>query len=167
MKRIRCCLLGVIPVLNFCLQYYFARKKKKIATFKAHISCYRVDWIFVPINIIFGIFSIDLSRNVILIIGIISIGINYLMFYLRSLDKNIGNDHLITHQKITQAGRVHQVFSSIETTIIIYIIAFRPQGIGLWMVTGLLISFIGLLNYGAYRIHHKLYRSDLLVALLL
>ncbi len=166
MKRIWCIILGLIPVINFWLQYYFCKQEKILDVFKKHRTCYRLDWIFIPLNILFCFLIISVSRKIILLIGVTSLIINYVIHHLRSLDKNIENSHLV-HTYITKAGRIHMVFSSIEVFIITLIFLSPSQWIVMYSELWLLVVFIIGLIYGAYRIHHKIYRSDIITVTLL
>jgi hypothetical protein len=167
MKRVRCIILGMIPIANFVLQYYFAKKEKKIAIFQKHRTCYRGDWIFVPINVLVPLALITISRSVIVVLWIISLSVNYLVHYLRSLDKTIKNSHLVMTSKISKTWWVHMIFSSIEMLIIVLLLLSPSQGRIAYATIGLLLAFVGILNYGEYRIHRKLYRSDMFATILL
>lgn len=166
MKRIWCIILGLIPIINFWLQYYFSGKEKSRKVFQQHRICYWLDRIFIPINILFLFLITTISREIILLLGIGSLIINYVIHHLRSLEKNIKNSHLV-NPHISKAGRVHMVFSSIEMLIIILILISQSQSNILHAELWLLAVFIGGLNYGAYRIHHKIHGSDLMTTILL
>jgi len=166
MARRRCILLWSIPGINFWLQYYFAKQEHNLAIFKRHWICYRLDRIFIVINILFCFLIITVSRKTILLLGTGSLMINYVTHYLRSLDKGIKNSHIV-HPQITKAWRVHMIFSSIEILIIALILISPSQWMIMYSEWGLLAIFIGGLIYGDHRIHHKLYRSDYMTAILL
>ena len=166
MKRIWYSILGLIPVINFCLQYYFTKQEKTLAVFKRHRTCYRLDWIFLPINILFCFLITSISRKVILLLGVGSLIINYVMHYLRSLDKGIENSHIV-HPHITKAWRVHMLFSGIELLIIVLIFISPSKWIIMYSELWLLTIFIAGLIYGAHRIHHKFYRSDYMTTIIL
>jgi hypothetical protein len=166
MKRIWCIILGLIPVINFWLQYYFTKQEKIVSIFKKHWICYRLDWIFIPINTLFIFLITTVSRETILLLGIGSLIINYVVHYFRSIDNHIENSHII-HPQITKAGRVHMIFSSIEFLIIALILVSPSQWGIIYSELWLLTVFIGWLIYGGYRIHKKLYRSDVMTIIVL
>jgi len=159
--------LAAIPIINFCLQYHFSKQEKTLKIFKRHRTCYRGDWIFLPINILFAFLTITIAWQIVVPLFITSLLFNAIVHYLRSLDKKVENTHLITSHHISKSWRIHMLFSSIEMTIILIILTSVSYGRVLYTEMWLIAIFVGIMDYGEYRVHHKLYRSDVVVTILL
>lgn len=168
-----------LPIINFLLQYHFSKVSKTLKDFKKHWICYRWDRYFIIINTIFGIFFISIDKSILLWIFILSLIGNTIMHRLRynNIQYNNYYGHLFQKEwyRLSKAGIIHLIFSIIESIIITLWLfwAIEPHWDSILKISIALFSCIIL--FGWYqmnkllweKIHKKLDRKDLFIAILL
>jgi hypothetical protein len=165
MKLIPNLLLSLLPILSWCLQYYFSKKEKLLKIFKKHWTCYYGDWIFLPINFLF-IFSIQLDYFIIyfLIISLIS-NIIIHKYWINQNKKYKTASHLFKEGKLKIPGYVHLIFSTIQMTIILSLLFLNPI-FPYYFIQLFLLLFFGLIMlYGSYKTNSKISFLDLTISL--
>ena len=164
-KLVLSIIFSLIPLIFWFIQYFLSKKMGILANFKAHFTCYYVDWIFIPINLLF-LYSIKIN-NAFYYLLLISIIFNIALHVFWGKIINQTNSHLFSKKtkKINLMGIFHLIFQILEFCIIISILFFTPiSSLILLELFFVLIYSLGILvaSYKKYKGFHKVNILDFL-----
>ena len=162
-------ILASLPVLSYFLQKKMSQKNNQLKIFERHWLVRYADWLFVPFNFIF-IYVVEFVFIQAVVILIISVILNIVLHrYWGSLSANSDSCHFYdkNSDKLTVAGYVHFVFSTIETAMVIMFLLYAASNIftyfGLFLLALIASSFI----VNSYKMHHRPLLTDLGTAVIL
>ncbi len=169
MKYFFVLILTSLPFLSWIGQYYFSKKHSLHESFKKHWTCYRGDWLFVIINVLF-LFSVKISVAILYLFSI-SILINLYTHYKWGKENKIGK--IVCHfffrntDQLNKSGIVHFIFSTIQMTLIISILILESIRPFIYFELFFVFAFGMFIPYGAYRINSKITWLDITGALII
>lgn len=139
-------LLAAIPILAFIFQYHFSKKDKRLKYFKNNFIIYYLDFIFVPLGFIFA-YTLQFPLSFFMFFIALSVILNILLHTLFWFGKKKGIEkgYMFTKtMRLNTAGKIHFLFSTIETFFILEFLFFSIENI--WTRAGfilLVIFFLG------------------------
>jgi hypothetical protein len=139
-------LLGLIPVLNFCLSYYLAKKSGRLALLGKNYALTYLDWLFVPFNFLL-LYSIYLSPVIFLVSLAISAAGN-LHVHLRWLkirQKPVETRFFSRGNSPNTLWSLHLVFSTIQAALVLTSFFSRAVSADYYLL--MLPLFLYLLSY--------------------
>ena len=169
-------ILALIPVLNFIIQYFLSKKEKTLKPFKENLICYYLDFIFIPFNFILA-YTLVFPLQKLWLFALIAVLINIFFHYafwvryekesqrsylFKARSKKITLSDAIHAKKMTSAGIMHFIFSTIQTFFILEFFFFSLTNI--WMYFNLFILmlfFIGVFIFSS-KMHKKILPESIL-----
>lgn len=155
--------------MSWFWQYYFSRRNGLLDSFQAHWMCYRGDWIFIPINAIF-LFSVDISPLLALLIVpaiVLNLFPHFLWGYENKKKRLRLHFYILNTARLSEAGIVHFIFSTIQTTVFFWIFFLSPIIPFIFWILFLTILFSVVLVYCSYRMHGRITYDDMIVGMLI
>ena len=158
-------LLGVIPLINWSLEYIFSKKNKKLKQFKSHLIARYADILFVLFNFLL-LYSIIFNMNKFLFFLPFLFIFNLFMHSFWSKYHSKLSHHFMSNSgKIKSAGIVHFIFSIIQTAFILLFLFSKPIS-SFYYIGLLLLILFGLLSFVFSRkMHGKFIFSDAIILL--
>ena len=156
-------LLALIPVVNFCLAYYFSKKDYRLHLFKEHWSCYFFDWIFVPFNF-FVAFSINIGSvtlsYALLVSVFVSFFIHWFWINIHKREKIDFYMYDLKADRFTRAGIVHFIFFVIELALVSLFFIFSLNDVFSYLALFLIACFFLSTIPSSRHVHGKVKESD-------
>lgn len=163
-------ILALVPIVFWSMQYYFSGKDNKLKLFRKHISCYYLDWLFVPFNLFLGlsiIFVPNISLLYLVLFGlIVTYFIHVFWFRLHTRERIELYMFDIKKESITNAGWSHIFFFLLESLLVIYFLLFSRLNLFSILALFFLFLFFASINYASRKIHRKSELSDTLFMIL-
>ena len=162
-------IFALAPILNFILVYEFSKKYGTLKQFQNHLSCYYLDWLFLPFNILW-VFSVSILLEdfmyILLISMLGSLAIHY--YWITNSIKSGQEGHLLDlgRRTFSPAGVVHALFTGFVVSLFISYLIFAFEGILSYLVGIIMILFFMGGFVSSKRIHGKVILSDALLLVL-
>ena len=163
-------ILAILPIISFFLQYNFSKKENCLKAIKKHVTVFYSDWIFVIFNILF-VYSVSFTSigGLILILIFSAIANIAMHIYWSRLPIEEDGSHMYNSKtrKLLNAGKVHFLFSTIETALILTFL-FSPTINKFYLYESAILGLY-FLSYipSSLKIHNgRLLISDLITCIL-
>ena len=152
-------ILALIPVLNFIIQYFLSKKEKVLRSFNKNLICHSLDFIFIPFNFLLA-YTLTFPLQEFWLFVLIAFLLNILAhcaYWLR-YKRSFRRSYMFTKKpkKMTFAGIIHFIFSTIQTFFILEFFFFSLTN--MWMYFNLFILmlfFIGVFIFSS-KMHKKI-----------
>ncbi len=163
-KIILAIILGLYPIIHQLWTRFETKNKKSFNSYKNNPACFYLDWLFIPINVLI-IFAVSWNYLWFCLILLASIAFNAGTHYFWS---GFSNGFMFNKKGLSFAGKLHFIFSSIETLMIMYFLVFMLHNIYAHIILGTLVLFNIFLPYSSYKIFNgKPLKSDLIFSIVL
>jgi hypothetical protein len=149
--------LGALPVVAFLLQYWAADREHASEALLRHYTVSYVDWVFVPLNVLFTIL-IDWSKVQTLsgafVACIVLNGIAHIM-WIRN--PGAGGHMVRADGTFLWGGWIHLLYSTVQMTLVVgfFLTRAEPEGAAYAIATGLLILYFLAAGVSGYFINKR------------
>ncbi len=127
MKLLTSILLALVPIVHFSLLYYFANKRRMLASVRGNYALWYTDWLYLPFNALY-IYAIAINPILLGLSFLFSITASLLVHHFlrdRAMRQE-GKTLFVADGKYTTEGHIHFVFSVIEMSLVLNALVSAP-----------------------------------------
>lgn len=161
--------LVLLPLISWLLQYKYSKEKGDLKKFKAYMSIYYFDWLFIPFNLLW-IYSISVNKILfttsIVSSLIITILIHKFWLNLHIREKRPMYMYNLKNRKITKAGIVHFIFHFIQLTLVLIFLLSNNNSLQSYLSLLILSLFFLSTIPGSRKTHGQVKETDSLFLIL-
>ena len=160
-------ILALLPVLNFIIQYFFAKKEKVLRPFNKNLICHSLDFIFIPFNFLLA-YTLVFPLQKFWLFAIIAFLLNILAhcaYWLR-YKRSFRRSYMFTKKpkKMTSSGIIHFIFSTIQTFLVLEFFFFSLTNLYMYFnLFILMLFFIGIIIFSS-KMHKKILPEAVLIS---
>jgi hypothetical protein len=156
-------LLALMPLASYYIQYFVAKKNKRLDAFRNFLPVKYMDWVFIPFNFLWlYVVNITLAFNIYLIIFTLIGALILLLWWAKEDPKNSKwEDYSFRKEKFRAEGWVHGIYALFQGFLVV-VFLFSQTGGMLALVEGFLLLIYFIIGIvGIHKLHKKFSVPDL------